>query len=66
MRYRYTLTELTKKDSEDYLDDLSLIQALINERQGDCTNAYSPLHKRLAELSKKIEILQNHGNTEIN
>ena len=65
MRYRYTLTELTKKDSDDYLNDLALIQALINERQGDCTNGYSPLYKRLSELSKKIEVLQNHGNTEI-
>ena len=53
--FRYTINELLKKDSGEYLDDKSLILALIHERQSSVTNVNSPLYVRLNELEKKVE-----------
>lgn len=46
MHYRWTLKELKETSNK------RLIQALISERKGDCTNIYAPLYKRLSELEK--------------
>ena len=55
MRFRYTIAELQKKDSSDYLDDKKLILSLINERASDCYNPNAPLYKRLKQLQHNVE-----------
>lgn len=55
MNFRYTIEELQKSESENYLSDLKLIRAIINERRSSCTNYYSPLYKRLTNLLTKVE-----------
>jgi len=49
MRHRYTMKELQE------WSDYRLLTELIIERRSDCTNVYSPLHKRLVKLQNKIE-----------
>jgi len=49
MRFRYTIKELKEKS------DYEMLRCIVVERQSDCTNTYSPLYKRLAELKQKLE-----------
>jgi len=49
MRFRYTTKELTE------WTDNELLYRLVIERQSDCTNVYSPLYKRLAEIKQKLK-----------
>lgn len=55
MKFRYTVEELEKTESTNYLSDNKLLLAIINERQSSCTNIYSPLYKRLQQLKRKLE-----------
>lgn len=48
MRFRYTIKELQERS------DYEMLQAIVVERQSDCTNRYSPLHQRLQRLYDKL------------
>ena len=49
MRFRWTMKDLNEST------DNEILRSLIAERQSTCTNVYSPLSKRLAELYGKID-----------
>lgn len=51
----YTIKQLQKKDSPEYISDKLLLTTLINERINGLTQVYSPLSQRLADLRKKVE-----------
>lgn len=65
MRFRYTVNELQKPEAKEYLSDMALIVAILNERQGDCTNTNAPLYQRLKQLKAKAETLINNGKTNL-
>jgi len=51
----YTIKQLQKKDSPEYVSDKLLLTTLINERVNKLSNPYSPLSSRLNDLLKKVE-----------
>ena len=51
----YTIKQLQKKDSKEYMSDKLLLTTLINERINGLTQVSSPLSKRLTDLRKKVE-----------
>lgn len=65
MKFRFTITELLKKDDSQYLSDLQLIRALISERQSGVTNPYAPLSERLNSLYKTVNKAIEQGRKEI-
>jgi hypothetical protein len=65
MKTRYTINQLSKKDSKEYLSDISLLRELVRDRRSDCTNYYSPMAERLQELIDKLEMLKNQGKKEL-
>ena len=50
MRFRWAIKELQEIDDYDFLEKLCI------ERQSDCTNIYSPLYKKLAEVIARLHI----------
>lgn len=54
-KHRYSVEQLTKKDSENYLSDRILLRGVISDRMSDCTNVYSSLYIRLSELYWKVD-----------
>ena len=51
----YTIKQLQKKESPEYISDKLVLTTLISERLNSLTNVYSPLSLRLTDLRKKVE-----------
>jgi len=48
-RYRWTIKELNE------VSNWKLIETLVDERRSSCTNYYTPLYKKLGELTKWVK-----------
>jgi hypothetical protein len=57
--FRWTIKELQE------MSDLEIIRRVLTERKSTLTNYYSPLNKKLTELSNKIDRKIIAGHTEI-
>ena len=49
MKFRWTQKELEE------VTNTKLLETLITERKGDCSNTYAPLYKRLVRLERWLE-----------
>jgi hypothetical protein len=47
--FRYTIKELKE------MDDVKFISAILVEREGDCTNIYAPLTRRIQTTRLRLE-----------
>ncbi len=55
MRHRYTVDELARPESKEYLSDNKMLRAIISDRMGDCSNIYAPLYVRLKSLYNTLD-----------
>lgn len=62
---RYTISQLSKKDSPIYLNDIELLYEIVRERKSSCTNYYSPLYTRLTDLQNKLQDSARKGKENI-
>lgn len=65
MRHRYTIDELQHTQHPNYRNDLKMLQAVVSERQSDCTNIYAPLYRRLQKLYNSLDKAIKEGRTEL-
>lgn len=56
MHFRHLIKDLYKAQ-ENKNDMLEFIRSVLVERQGDCTNVYSPLYETLAQAQTFIKKL---------
>lgn len=64
MKFRYTMKELEDVNSSEYLSDIRLLHAIVNERKSDL-NVYTPLSKRLSNLHHKLDKLEDAKVTDL-
>ena len=55
MKHRFSIDELAKPTSKNYLSDDKMIRAILADRMQDCTNVNAPLYQRLQSLYRKYD-----------